>query len=86
MTTNDLTARLSDPEWRGGDARRRTAHWLSDVNELAALATSTEALLYDTVGQARDDGVTWELIGRALGVSRSGAQQRFSKAPPGRLV
>ena len=78
--------RINDEQWRGGDQRRRTAHWLSDVHDLAALVTNTEATLYEVVSRARADGVSWELIGRALNVTRSAAQQRFSKPPRGRLA
>jgi hypothetical protein len=69
-----------------GDRRRIDAQHLADVHDIAARAQQAEEDLYEGIRDARAQGVTWELLGRALGVSRSAAQQRFSKPPPGRLL
>ena len=45
-----------------------------------------ETVLHDSVGAARASGVSWQVIGYALGMSRQAAQQRFSVPAPGRLV
>jgi hypothetical protein len=37
-----------------------------------------ERQLRDSVAQAREQGVSWEQIGKALGVSRQAAWERFS--------
>lgn len=54
-----------------------------DERKLAALDKSwnklraEEAHLVGIVGQLRYTGVSWEIIGRTLGMTKQGAQQRF---------
>lgn len=59
---------------------------LSAVVRDATRARDAEYRLYDSVRTAREAGVTWALIGQALGVSASAAYQRFSKPPRGRIA
>lgn len=69
-----------------GDERRVTALHLSRINEDAVALGQVEGQLWASVESARRAGVSWEMIGRALGCSRQAAQQRFSKPARGRLV
>ena len=43
-------------------------------------ANAAEATLAAAVTRARQGGATWSVIGAQLGVSRQGAQQRFTRA------
>jgi len=55
-----------------------------DGNPLEVISGITEGTamldrqLRDSVAQARKQGVSWEQIGKALGVSRQAAWERFS--------
>lgn len=50
-----------------------------DLKALAALSAEVERTLGDAVSLMRADfGYSWTDVGRALGISRQGAQQRFS--------
>ena len=59
--------------------------WVATAHQQAVAA---EATLAAAVTRARQGGATWSVIGAQLGVSRQGAQQRFtsstaaSKRPP----
>ena len=59
--------------------------WVATAHQQAG---ATEATLAAAVTRARQCGATWSVIGAQLGVSRQGAQQRFtscmaaSKRPP----
>jgi len=59
--------------------------WVASAHQQAGAA---EATLAAAVTRARQGGATWSVIGAQLGVSRQGAQQRFtsclaaSKRPP----
>ena len=54
---------------------------LDDIHEarteLARLTTRLEAQLRELVAIARDKGYSWEDIGRALGVARQNAWERY---------
>jgi hypothetical protein len=52
---------------------------LEAVGLAQAIARGAEEGLAMTVARARDDGRTWAEIGRALGISRQGAFQRFGR-------
>lgn len=56
---------------RPTDARRVELH--------AASVRAAEAALRDAVALARGHGATWTELGRALGVTRQAAQQRFGR-------
>jgi hypothetical protein len=51
---------------------------LAGLGHLAAIAERVDWALLSVVGEARAEGATWADIGRALGVSRQAAQQRFA--------
>jgi hypothetical protein len=59
---------------------------LDQVWDDRATYLEAQRQLWAAVRAARDNGVTWEQLGDLLGVSRSAAQQRFSKPAPGELV
>ena len=42
-----------------------------------------DKLVVETIQKARDNGVSWERIGRALGVSRQAATERYHKGRGG---
>lgn len=47
------------------------------LREHAALARLAESRLIDIVHAARKNGASWSQIGRAIGVSKQAAQQRY---------
>jgi ATP/maltotriose-dependent transcriptional regulator MalT len=51
---------------------------LHGMSQLAALGERIDWALLSVVGEARTQGVTWEAIGAALGVTKQAAQQRFA--------
>ena len=51
--------------------------WVATANQQAATA---EATLTAAVTRARQAGESWSAIGAQLGLSRQGAQQRFTRA------
>jgi hypothetical protein len=59
-----------------------TGDWSTDpltaIEKLTAGVEAIESALQRTVRLAREQGRTWEEIGKALGVSRQSAWERFS--------
>ena len=53
--------------------------WVATAHQQAGAA---EATLAATVTRARQGGATWSAIGAQLGLSRQGAQQRFTRPHP----
>ena len=51
--------------------------WVTTAHQQAAAA---EATLAAAVTRARQAGTSWTVIGAQLGISRQGAQQRFTRA------
>jgi hypothetical protein len=51
---------------------------LAGLTHLGEIAERVDWALLSVVGEARANGVTWADVGRALGVSRQAAQQRFA--------
>jgi hypothetical protein len=51
---------------------------LAGLAHLGEIAERVDWALLSLVGEARSNGATWADIGRALGVSRQAAQQRFA--------
>jgi hypothetical protein len=51
---------------------------LSAAGLLAAIGERADWALLSVVGEARAQGVSWQTIGTALGVSKQAAQQRFA--------
>ena len=58
-----------------GDWRDRP---LAVISGIAKGTQSMEATLREAVALARDQGASWDQIGKALGVSRQAAWERFS--------
>ncbi|EYB68211.1 hypothetical protein DEIPH_ctg025orf0050 [Deinococcus phoenicis] len=52
------------------------------IQYTAQAKAETEALLHSSVTAARNAGHSWEAIGRALGMTRQAAQQRFGRGGP----
>lgn len=60
---------------------------LDELHDAAWHAFQAELHLYRLVYDIRaTHGASWELIGRALGISRQAAHKRFRTPPPGQLV
>jgi hypothetical protein len=60
------------------DAAAQHERMIRDANEQVIAAT---ALLEVRVIAAREQGHSWALVGRALGVARQSAQERFGRLP-----
>ncbi len=54
------------------------AQLLDWLKPAAATAEATRTVLQDQVDELRQRGVSWDAIGKALGVSRQAAWERFS--------
>lgn len=48
------------------------------IRDLKALIDAANELLAEAVIQAKDDGMKWQQIGDALGITRQGAMKRFA--------
>jgi hypothetical protein len=59
---------------------RPTSELLDDVQHAAAAIDEAQRRLVDSVATARAAGISYAAIGRALGVSRQAAWERFSQA------
>ena len=55
--------------------------WVTNAHRQAGAA---EATLTAAVTRARQSGTSWSVIGARLGISRQGAQQRFTRGGPTR--
>ncbi|MCG2798011.1 MAG: hypothetical protein L6367_05660 [Cellulomonas sp.] len=73
-----------DVAWR---AAARVTHALAHLRELAAARTEARRVVDEldeevavAVAHLRVDGASWAQVGRALGISRQGARQRFGEA------
>ncbi len=72
---DDGPVRVSNTLDISGDWRAEPMKVISGVTRsMEAL----EGIMGEAVGLARKQGVTWEEIGKALGVSRQSAWERFS--------
>ncbi|WP_245953734.1 hypothetical protein [Arthrobacter silvisoli] len=56
---------------------------LHTVGTLSRSLKDLEAHLDDTVASARASGVSWDKIGRAVGITRQGAQRRWEALSAG---
>jgi len=54
-----------------------SAALLAAIGEAAHLVKQRDRELQQVIADARADGVPWKVVGKALGVSRQAAQQRF---------
>lgn len=57
------------------------AHMERLIRDAAEKVIAANALLEVRVIAARGAGASWYLIGRAVGISRQAAQERFEKIP-----
>ena len=60
------------------DPNRKDAA-LGSMWTLAGLAGAISTIQFGTVETARINGASWDEIGRALGISRQAAQQRYGR-------
>src|SRR5581483_9953774 len=62
----------------GGPVGADPAALLPALGRLAELGERVEWAMLSLVGESRCQGVTWQAIGEALGVTKQAAQQRFA--------
>ncbi len=66
--------------------RLAATNYLEEITRVSRGLSMYDALMVETIQQARKHGISWERIGEALGVSRQAATQRYAKhmeaAPP----
>lgn len=53
--------------------------WTASIGRAVSIQTAAEDVTRAVVGQARQEGATWQAVGDALGVSRQAAFQRYGK-------
>lgn len=53
--------------------------WAASIGRAASIQTAADDVMRAVVGQARQEGATWQIIGDALGVSRQAAFQRYGR-------
>jgi hypothetical protein len=70
----------------GDTMKIRRAATLDQLWDDRAKYLEAQRQLWASVQAAREEEATWEEIGTVLGVTRSAAQQRFSKPAPGQLL
>jgi hypothetical protein len=58
---------------------------LQELHDLQWAIFRQQLQLHTLVDTMRDDGISWTLIGRALGITKQAAQQRFNRPAPGQL-
>lgn len=66
----------------GEELRMRNAHPLQRLRTMTQLNTATRETELAVVRYCREQGASWADIGRALGVTRQAARQRFLSALP----
>lgn len=66
----DLALAISDPQFTSG---------IDQCQSLRMIAETAQSALRQAVVVARDDGASWETIGKALGITRQGAYDQFGK-------
>jgi len=62
----------------GGPAGDDPPALLHALGQLADIGERVEWAMLSLIGEARCQGVTWQAIGEALGVTKQAAQQRFA--------
>jgi len=73
----DVEERVLLPDWQAHVAPYTA---LSELDELAERLRALEREVDDKVGLARRAGASWAQVGRATGLTRQGAQQRWGTA------
>ncbi|GLU50299.1 hypothetical protein Nans01_46500 [Nocardiopsis ansamitocini] len=53
--------------------------WVDSIGHAVNIRAAADDVVRAVVQQARQDGVTWQVVGDALGVSRQAAFQRYGK-------
>lgn len=65
-------------ETRGPTGGDHPAALLHALGQLADIGERVEWAMLSLVGESRCQGVTWQAVGDALGVTKQAAQQRFA--------
>jgi len=74
-----LTDENEDLMLREWEAHIAPLRGTADVRHAAAEVAEAEARLTAAVAAARKQGATWEAIGRAAGMTRQSAHERWSR-------
>jgi hypothetical protein len=64
---------------RSDSAALKRQYRLRQLGDVPILRKELDRAEQEAVNLARSEGVTWEAIGKALGVTRQAAQMRFGK-------
>lgn len=56
-----------------------TEDWAVSIGRAVSIQAAADDVVRAVVGQARQEGATWQVIGDALGVSRQAAFQRYGR-------
>jgi hypothetical protein len=73
-STEELAA-IQRPPWES----MSDSELLGQLPLIAASATHVQRFLADWVGLIRERGISWTAIGKALGISRQAAWERFTR-------
>ena len=74
---DDLAKRFEDYEPRAEDERDPDA--VNALRQAVTARSDAERSIRDAVGQARQAGVSWALIGSLIGTSGEAARQRYGQ-------
>ena len=77
-STPKLAKRFEDYEPRAEDEREPDA--LSELRRAVTSRSDAERSIRDAVDRARQAGLSWALIGSAIGTSGEAARQRYGQA------
>lgn len=77
ITWEIVDEEVSSFAWGIGQRHGNPEVGFNVLREAAALELAAKERVKHTVACARKNGATWEQIGRAIGVSKQAAQQRF---------
>ena len=75
---DELAKRFEDYEPRAEDGREPDA--LSGLRRAVTARSDAERSIRDAVDRARQAGLSWALIGSAIGTSGEAARQRYGQA------
>ena len=74
-----LAEKASSPPPPAASAERDAADPCDRLRVLASVQVSTQRALEAEIRRLAEDGHSWTIIGRALGLSRQGARQRYQR-------